>query len=83
MVFVKQSWRSCNTVSVLVLLMDETLWSLMTEGKDIMCNVFARSTSLLPPQLLAADAQLTSPPPPQLCLILHYYSYEWTPASFL
>lgn len=48
---------------MLVLLMDETLWSLMTEEKDIMCNVFARPTSLLPPQLLAADAQLTSPPP--------------------
>lgn len=48
---------------MLVLLMDETLWSLMTEEKDIMCNVFARPTSLLPPQLLAADAQLTPPPP--------------------
>lgn len=41
---------------MLVLLMDETLWSLMTEEKDIMCNVFGRPTSLLPFQLLAAEA---------------------------
>lgn len=48
---------------MLVLLMDKTLQSLMTEEKDITCNIFAGPTSLLfLNSSPSADAQLTLVP---------------------